>query len=148
MPFPPGSFEDAVMLEEVQATHVERPHGETTYRCCLTTQLSSHWQKANTRHVEWQDLQVTPVSSLWVTPQPWVFKGETLDAVEWRQGIPAVPYPNSFFFFFYCNSFLFIYVFIIIWLCWVLVAPHGLSLVAVEWGYPSLQSSGSTAQVQ
>ena len=42
----------------------------------------------------------------------------------------------SFFFF------LFIYLFIYFWLCWVFIAVHGLSLVAVSGGYSSLRCVG------
>ena len=36
----------------------------------------------------------------------------------------------------------FIYLFIYFWLCWVFVAAHGLSLVAVSGGYSSLWCAG------
>ena len=43
---------------------------------------------------------------------------------------------------FFKKIYLSIYLFIYFWLCWVLVAVHGLSLVAAGGGYSSLWCSG------
>ena len=47
----------------------------------------------------------------------------------------------------FCSVFLkYIYLFIYFWVCWVFVAVHGLSLVAVSGGYSSLRCSGLSLQ--
>ena len=49
---------------------------------------------------------------------------------------------QSFFF----NKFIYLFLFIYFWLCWVLVAAHGLFLVAASGGYSSLQCVGFSSQ--
>ena len=44
--------------------------------------------------------------------------------------------------FFKINLFIYLFLFIYFWLCWVFVAAHGLSLVAVSRGYSSLRCVG------
>ena len=53
---------------------------------------------------------------------------------------PLLPSHHSFFF---LNLFI---LFIYFWLCWVFVAAHGLSLVAVSGGYSSLRCAGFSLQ--
>ena len=48
----------------------------------------------------------------------------------------------SFYYFFLCEKIIFIY----LWLCWVFIAPHRLSLVVVNGGYSLLQCAGFSMQ--
>ena len=43
---------------------------------------------------------------------------------------------------FYISMFLFCFVLFCLWLCWVFIAAHGLSLVAASEGYSSLRCAG------
>ena len=54
--------------------------------------------------------------------------------------IIAIPVGMKWYLIVVC--FFFINLFIYLWLCWVLVAAHGLSLVAASGGYSSLRCAG------
>lgn len=84
--------------EEIQATHLERPHGETTYKCCVwRDSWVPNWQKANTKHVgdkisRWlQPLSQPPALGL----QSWDLRCYRVEARHPRCAI------SKFFFFFF-----------------------------------------------
>ena len=65
---------------------------------------------------------------------PWL-TGKELRGPDLAQGLILLV-------FFFLNRFIYLFIYLIFWLCWVFIAAHGLSLVAASRGCSSLRCAG------